>query len=38
MINSQVAILTMLFIGTIGMVIYAVSDMLREMRKEKNHE
>ena len=31
--NLQVVILTMLFIGTMGMVIYTVSDMLGEIRE-----
>ena len=36
--NLQVVILTILFIGTMGMVIYTVSDMLGEIRKEEKHE
>ena len=36
--NLQVVILTILFIGTMGMVIYTVSDMLDEIRKEKKHD
>jgi preprotein translocase subunit Sss1 len=36
--NLQVVILTILFIGTIGMAVYAVSDMLDEIRKEEKHD
>ena len=36
--NLQVVILTILFIGTMGMAIYTVSDMLGEIRKEEKHE
>lgn len=36
--NLQVVILTILFIGTMGMVIYTVSDMLGEMKKEGKHD
>lgn len=36
--NLQVVILTILFIGTMGMVIYTMSDMLDEIRKEEKHE
>ena len=36
--NLQVVILTILFIGTMGMAIYTVSDMLGEIRKEEKHD
>jgi preprotein translocase subunit Sss1 len=36
--NLQVVILTILFIGTMGMVIYTVSDMLEEIRKEEKQD
>jgi preprotein translocase subunit Sss1 len=36
--NLQVVILTILFIGTMGMVIYAVTDMLEEIRKEEKQD
>lgn len=36
--NLQVVILTILFIGTMGMVIYTVSDMLGEIRKNEREK
>lgn len=36
--NLQVVILTILFIGTMGMVIYTVSDILEEIRKEEKQD